>query len=68
MGGQLSREIPPFHSITSSARPRSAGGISSLMARAVRWFIVKVTARGVSKGRSALLAPPSSRSTYWAAR
>ncbi len=61
-------ELPPLHSITSSARTRSDSGTESPSAfavfklRTVSYFV------GASTGRSAGLAPRSTRSTYDAAR
>src|SRR5215510_4637517 len=61
-------ELPPFHSITSSARASSVRGTSMFNARAAAWLIASSNLTGVCTGRSAGLARPlRMRSTYPAA-
>src|SRR5262245_55386959 len=54
---QNSNELPPIHSITSSARARSAGGKVTARALAVFRFMTSSNLVGCSIGRSAGLAP-----------
>src|SRR5262249_32977834 len=56
------------HSITSSARASTIGGISRPIAFAVLTLITSVNLVGRSIGKSAALAPLRMRSTYTAAR
>src|SRR6516162_731665 len=55
------------HSITSSARPRIVGGISTPIVRAVRWFSTSSNLVGCSAGVSAGHAPFSILSVKLAA-
>src|SRR5215204_1624331 len=50
-------DLPPSHSITSSARARSVGGIVRPSAFAVLTLITSSYLEGCSTGRSAGLAP-----------
>src|SRR5262245_56651912 len=61
-------EVAPPHSITSSARASSVGGISRPMAFAALRLIVSSNFVGCSIGRSAGLAPCKIRLTYQAPR
>src|SRR5262245_38616032 len=61
-------ELPALHSITSSARAMSVGGISRPSALAVWRLMVKLNLVERSIGRSAALAPLSILSTKAAAR
>jgi hypothetical protein len=61
-------ELAPPHSITSSARASSVGGISTPSALAVLRLITNSNLVGCSIGRSAGLAPLRILSTYPAAR
>ena len=56
-------ELPPPHSITSSARASSVGGTSSPIAFAVLRLIASSYLVGFCTGRSAGLAPRRMRST-----
>src|SRR5205807_921067 len=56
-------ELPPPHSITSSARASTIGDSSMPMAMAVRRFIRKSNLVGRSNGRSPGFAPLSTRSS-----
>ena len=58
------QEIPPSHSITSSARARSVGGIVRLRAFAVCRLISSSNLVGCCTGRSAAEAPPKILWTY----
>src|SRR5215204_6425944 len=60
-------ELPPSHSITSSARPRKVGGISRLMAFAVATLITSSNFVGCATGNVAGSAPLRILSTYSAA-
>src|SRR4051812_46789567 len=51
------RQVPPPHSMTSSARARSVGGIDTLSALAVLRLITSLKRSACSTGRSAGLAP-----------
>src|SRR5262249_4593525 len=55
-------EVAPCHSITSSARASSAGGISRLSALAVLRFITRSYLVGYCTGRSAGFSPLKMRS------
>src|SRR5262249_35939593 len=61
-------ELAPVHSITSSARASSVGGISRPSAFAVLRLITSSYLVGACTGRSAGFSPLRMRSTYWAAR
>jgi hypothetical protein len=61
-------ELPPLHSITSSASASSFAGISRLVALAVARFMTNRKRVGCSNGRSAGFAPLKMRSTMAAAR
>src|SRR5262249_61900873 len=61
-------KVAPLHSITSSARAMSVGGISRPSALAVWRLMVKLNLVERSIGRSAALAPLSILSTKAAAR
>src|SRR5262249_32152931 len=61
-------ELTPFHSITSSARASSVGGISRPRALAVTRLMTRSNLVGCSTGRSPGFAPRSILSTYSAAR
>src|SRR5262249_42005275 len=61
-------EIAPFHSITSSVRASSDGGISRPSAFAVLRLITSSYLVGACTGRSAGFSPLRMRSTYPAAR
>jgi hypothetical protein len=73
-GARRSREeepankLPPPHSITSSARISSAGGIATPISLATFKFTASATRVGCSIGRSAGLAPLSTLSTNSAIR
>src|SRR5829696_2394685 len=60
---ERSDDLPPPHSITSSARSRRLGGISSPSARAAPPLITSSSLVGCSTGRSAGLAPLNILST-----
>src|SRR6516165_10479747 len=55
------------HSITSSARPSSVGGISRPSTLAVFMLMTSSYLVGACTGRSAGFSPLRTRSTYWAA-
>src|SRR5262245_43601708 len=61
-------ELAPPHSMTSSARASSVGGISRPMAFAVLRLIVSSNVVGCSIGKSAGLAPCKIRLAYQAPR
>ena len=56
-------ELPPSHSITSSARTRSAGGIALSSSFAVLRFTNSSKFRGCSIGSSLSFAPFAMRAT-----
>src|SRR5262249_7547297 len=61
-------ELPPLHSITSSARASSVGGTSRPRVLAVLRLITSSNFVGACTGSSAGLTPPRMRSKYSAAR
>jgi hypothetical protein len=61
-------ELAPFHSITSSARASSSGGIVRPSALAVVRLITRPYLVGACTGRSAGFSPFRMRSTYSADR
>src|SRR5215207_2867424 len=61
---ECAQEFPPPHSITSSARARRAGGITSPSARATFRFTTSSNFVGACTGRSPAFSPPSILATY----